>query len=407
MGLKKNPCLQGIVYLELLILLLLLPFNAWAQDRVKIALWGDSRENKDNACENIADILLNQITDWDFQVHTGDFTSTGSEEDWQRSLGYKGIDSLFVPEKFFMCTSNHDDNRSTYDKYTAGVLPVNSANSTTHFYSYQKENVHIVACDAYFTDAATMQNWLDQELANVPADNWLIGFWHNPCYEDLTYKSSYLDKCAPWLEKFHTRGGDFILHGHAHVYLRTFPVSPGGTVDHENGMVHIINGCGGASWEDPQSYTNKTAFTPATTSFAAVTFITINGDTALVQTVDVRPDRNLAVIDEWQWLKGTAGIREGSVYPETYRLYQNYPNPFNLVTTFRYDLPKGSDVSLVVYDILGLEVARLVDGYMEPGYHHIQWAGKNQSGRSVPSGIYIGRLVTPEYTKSIKMVLLK
>jgi hypothetical protein len=56
----------------------------------------------------------------------------------------------------------------------------------------------------------------------------------------------------------------------------------------------------------------------------------------------------------------------------------------------------------MVYDILGREVARLIDGYMEPGYHEVQW-----NGRDLASGIYIARLVTPEYSKPIKMVLLK
>ncbi len=53
------------------------------------------------------------------------------------------------------------------------------------------------------------------------------------------------------------------------------------------------------------------------------------------------------------------------------------------------------------------EVTRLVGGYLEPGYHEVMWDGRDANGRSVPSGIYIARLVTPEYTKSIKMVLLK
>ncbi|MBA7710073.1 hypothetical protein ES703_119002 [subsurface metagenome] len=304
---KIGLSIRSVAFLEFVIFILILPLNSWGQERVKIALWGDSRENKDGACEDIADILLHQITDWDFLIHAGDFTSRGSEEDWQRSLGYKGIDSLFVPGKFFMCTSNHDDIRSTYDKHTKGVLPVNSANNTTHFYSYQKGNVHIVACDAYFTDATTMHNWLDQELVNIPADDWLIGFWHPPCYGDLTYKSSYLGTCSPWLEKLNAHGGDFIFHGHAHVYVRTHPLLPDGTVNHESGMVHIVNGCGGASWKDPQPYTNKTAYTPDTTSFATITFITIDGNTALVQTVDARPGRNLAVIDEWVWQKNPVG----------------------------------------------------------------------------------------------------
>ncbi len=300
---KIGLTMRGVVFLRVVIFILILPLNSWGQDRVKIALWGDSRENRDNACEDIADILLHKITDWDFQVHTGDFSSRGREEDWQRSLSYKGMDSLFAAGKFFMCTSNHDHNRITYDKHTAGVLPTNSADSTTHFYSFQYGNVHLIACDAYFTDTTTMQTWLDRELANIPADDWLIGIWHNPCYGDLTYKDSYLGTCGPWLEKFSAHGGDFIFHGHAHVYVRTHPLLPDGTVDHEDGMVHIVNGCGGASWKSPQPVVNKAAFTPSTTSFAVITFITIEGGTAHVQTIDARPGRNLAVIDEWVWEK--------------------------------------------------------------------------------------------------------
>ena len=97
------------------------------------------------------------------------------------------------------------------------------------------------------------------------------------------------------------------------------------------------------------------------------------------------------------------GTFEGdNALPVEYALYQNYPNPFNPVSTIRYDLPQASDVSLLVYDILGREVARLVQGYMEPGYHEVTW-----DAGTYASGIYIARLVTPEYTKSIKMVLLK
>ena len=88
--------------------------------------------------------------------------------------------------------------------------------------------------------------------------------------------------------------------------------------------------------------------------------------------------------------------------PDSYALHQNYPNPFNPVSTIRYELPQASEVSLIVYDVLGREVARLVEGYMEPGYHEVTWDAGNYA-----SGIYIARLMTPEYTQSIKMLLLK
>ncbi len=71
------------------------------------------------------------------------------------------------------------------------------------------------------------------------------------------------------------------------------------------------------------------------------------------------------------------------------------------------DMSQSSEVSLTVCDILGREVARLVDSYMEPGYHQAQWNVRNSGGRELPSGIYIARLVTPEYSKAIKMVLMK
>ncbi|MFB0515017.1 MAG: PQQ-binding-like beta-propeller repeat protein [Candidatus Neomarinimicrobiota bacterium] len=93
--------------------------------------------------------------------------------------------------------------------------------------------------------------------------------------------------------------------------------------------------------------------------------------------------------------------------PSQFNFSENYPNPFNPVTTVRYDVSLSSDVSLIVYDILGREVARLADQEMEPGYYQVIWDGRDVIGREVPSGIYIARLVTPEYSKSIKMVLLK
>jgi len=275
----------------------------FAQQRVKIALWGDSRENANGAAENISHVLLHEITDWDFQIHTGDFTHRASDEDWQRSLNYKGMKQLFVKGKFLMCTSNHDRNQKTWDKYTRGVLPTNNLDHTTHFYSYDKGNVHVVFCDGYFTNPDTMQMWLKEDLKSVEKDDWLIGVWHPPCYDSLTYKRGYLPVSLPWLKLIYAAGGDFILHGHAHVYVRSKPLLPDGTVDEKDGMVHIVNGVGGASFSDAQPWTEKTAFSPKTQNFPCITFLTFEGNKATVQTIDVRPEKHLQVIDEWQWVR--------------------------------------------------------------------------------------------------------
>ena len=98
---------------------------------------------------------------------------------------------------------------------------------------------------------------------------------------------------------------------------------------------------------------------------------------------------------------------EGKQTPHDFALYSAYPNPFNPSTTIAYDLPQAGPVALVVYDLRGREVTRLAEGRHEAGYHQVTWAGRDAAGREVPTGIYIARLNTPGYTKSIKMLLLK
>ena len=93
--------------------------------------------------------------------------------------------------------------------------------------------------------------------------------------------------------------------------------------------------------------------------------------------------------------------------PEAFALYANYPNPFNPSTTIGFDLPEAAEVTLTVYDILGRELARLVSRRLEAGYHRVSWNGKAGDGREAPTGIYITRLVTPNYAQQIKLVLLK
>ena len=93
--------------------------------------------------------------------------------------------------------------------------------------------------------------------------------------------------------------------------------------------------------------------------------------------------------------------------PLSYELYQNYPNPFNPRTTIQFDLPVESMVSLVVYDMLGRELRVLRDRIERAGFKSTAWDGRDKRGQQVPSGIYIARLVTPDFTKSVKMILLK
>lgn len=95
--------------------------------------------------------------------------------------------------------------------------------------------------------------------------------------------------------------------------------------------------------------------------------------------------------------------------PVNYRLQQNYPNPFNPVTTLRYDLPASSQVRFIIYNVLGEEVAVLIDDVQLAGYQSVKWDASNCA-----SGVYFYRLEATgisdpsrRFTEVKKMLLLK
>lgn len=89
--------------------------------------------------------------------------------------------------------------------------------------------------------------------------------------------------------------------------------------------------------------------------------------------------------------------------PKVYSLSQNYPNPFNPVTKITYNIPIDSKVKLIVYDILGREIKRLINDELKlAGSYTIEFNGANLS-----SGVYFYRLESGDYTESKKMVLIK
>ncbi len=92
---------------------------------------------------------------------------------------------------------------------------------------------------------------------------------------------------------------------------------------------------------------------------------------------------------------------------ETTRLEGNHPNPFNPSTTFSYVLSEPGLVSLKVYNTLGQLVRTIVDGQKPEGHHEAVWDGRNETGASVASGIYIYRMISGSFVQTKKMLLMK
>ena len=98
----------------------------------------------------------------------------------------------------------------------------------------------------------------------------------------------------------------------------------------------------------------------------------------------------------------TTGVIPESELAKMFTLKQNYPNPFNPSTTISYQIPTQSHVTLKVFDLLGKEVATLVNGIEQPGNKSVVWDASNY-----PSGVYFYKLVTSNYEATKKMILVK
>jgi hypothetical protein len=103
-------------------------------------------------------------------------------------------------------------------------------------------------------------------------------------------------------------------------------------------------------------------------------------------------------------LGATVGISQTSTELKSFNLSQNYPNPFNPTTTIRFDIPKSEFTTLLVYDINGREVGRLVNEKLSPGSYEFQFSSADHN---LSSGVYIYKLVSGNFVDTKKMILLK
>jgi len=121
--------------------------------------------------------------------------------------------------------------------------------------------------------------------------------------------------------------------------------------------------------------------------------------------VDAPPDPEWDAL--WAEYEVLEQARPLKVLPAETRIIGSYPNPFNPSTTIRYALSEDARVSVKIYNTLGQLVRTIVDADQSEGYHEAVWDGRNETGSSVSSGIYVYRLVTGEFTQTRRMLLMK
>ncbi|MDD8017339.1 MAG: M1 family aminopeptidase [Bacteroidota bacterium] len=113
-------------------------------------------------------------------------------------------------------------------------------------------------------------------------------------------------------------------------------------------------------------------------------------------------DPNNNIVLKSAYVTQVKSISDNSVFPAQFALQQNYPNPFNPSTTIAFSIPTTSLTTLTVYDILGKEIATLVNEKLPAGYYEKQF-----NASTLPSGVYFYRLVTDAAVSARKMIILK
>ena len=133
-----------------------------------------------------------------------------------------------------------------------------------------------------------------------------------------------------------------------------------------------------------------------------------------VQNIFSKNSKSPAFATDWIPVKPSVTLptgiekEESKIIPDEYELMQNYPNPFNPETTIIYNLQAASQVSLKVYDVLGREIATLVDEYKQAGNYKITFNARHlERSREMPSGVFFYRLQCGNYSDTKKLILLK
>ena len=175
---------------------------------------------------------------------------------------------------------------------------------------------------------------------------------------------------------------------------------------------------GGANWTDPEMFTpvgtpimdfrypSITSVCPVSTTDEDVVIVNIvmQGDTIAGSTVNTGGQPVGVTAGYYLFTTEIAVVSAGNdpLVVNQFNLEQNYPNPFNPNTSINYTLAERSNVSIKVYDVLGEEVATLVNSNQDAGAHTINFDASN-----LASGLYIYTLNAGNFTSSKKMMLLK
>jgi hypothetical protein len=291
---------------------------------------------------------------------------------------------------------------ATFSFTLAGNAPVNCAIPTTLNLKIDTSTVYTETVYIYVGSGAITLN----DNAETGIGNWTVQgswAWKTDYYHSPTHSFGY----APY-----PNNANYSLTLTNPINAQSAPVcylNFWNRYSLENGwdfgIVEVSNN-NGSTWQQVISYTGVN-LNWTEQSFDITPFV--NASTQLKIRFRLTSDGNTLGAGWWvddikltNYCMGTVGVPGNTKIPKTFALEQNYPNPFNPVTVIKYQLPSAEKVSVKVFDILGKEVATLVNENKQPGYYEVSFDASN-----LASGLYFYRIEAGSFVETKKMMLIK
>ncbi len=291
---------------------------------------------------------------------------------------------------------------ATFNFTLAGNAPVNCAIPTTLNLKIDTSTVYTETIYIYVgSGAITLNDNAESGIGNwTPTGGWA---WKTDYYHSPTHSFGY----APYPNNANyslTLTNPINMQAAPVCYLNfwnRYSIESGW----DFGFVELSSN-NGATWQQVTSYTGIN-LTWTEQSFDVTQYV--NSSNQLKIRFRLTSDGNTLGAGWWvddikftNYCLGTVGVPGNTNVPKTFALEQNYPNPFNPVTSIKYQLPSAEKVSIKIYDILGKEVASIVNENKEPGYYEISYDASN-----LASGLYFYRIEAGSFTQTRKMMLIK
>jgi hypothetical protein len=359
--------------------------------------YGDTRSNPGAHDQVATGMITAYNANSDFQsliISVGDLVYNGASESyWDNEFfnhSYQNIQKMLATLPYQSCIGNHEGTGVLFKKY----FPYPYVDG--RYWSFDYGPAHFVLVDQYtsYGPGSAQLNWITNDLAstNKPwkfivlhAPGWSAGGGH----ENNTSVQNYIQPlCLQY-------GVQILFAGHNHYYARAVV----------NNIQHITTGGGGAPLYQPNL---NYPYIVAGASAYHFCKIEINGQVLNFTAVK----SNGEIIDTFTIINPLVNVNteKNQIALQSYILENAYPDPFNPSTKIRFTIPsdkssgtkQSKTVSLKVYDVLGNEVATLIDGDLTEGEYEVNF---NATGLS--SGIYFYQLKTSDFVQTKKMILLK